>query len=148
MPSTIQNELFQLVFIEWPARRQTINNSFYQQWNRFSLLSLCRRHRKVLRRKHSAFRFSWCRKHEEVFGRSKSELPSFVLCNIMKDLWMKTNRLEHVEVENCRINRKSVASHPNSQLELTIICQRKGGTKCLKIGGMLSISRHFTCTRA
>ena len=27
-------------------------------------------------------------------------------------------------------------------------CQRKGGMKCLKIGGMLSISRHFTCTHA
>ena len=84
----------------------------------------------------------------KVFGRSKSEFPSFVLCNIMKVLWMKMNSLEHVGVKNCRINRKLVSGHPNSQLKLTIICQRKGGMKCLKIGGMLSISRHFTCTHA
>ena len=49
----------------------------------------------------------------------------------------KINRMGYVEVENCRLNRKLVSSHPNYQLELTKFYQGIGGEDCLDLGGVL-----------
>jgi hypothetical protein len=43
----------------------------------------------------------------------------------------KMNIMGYVEVENCRLNRKLVSSHPNYQLELTKFYQGIGGEDCL-----------------
>ena len=52
----------------------------------------------------------------------------------------RINKLRYVEVENCRLNRKLVSSHPNYQLKLTKFYQGIGGEDCLDLGRVLNKS--------